>query len=116
VLRLLADENFNRDIYRGVRLRNSHIEFIRAQDVPITGWRDELVLAWAAAQNRIVVSHDVNTMRAIAIAEMAAGRPMAGVFLVQHSIAYHIAIDQICWLAENADEDEFQNIVEFLPF
>jgi hypothetical protein len=33
VIRLLADENFNNNIVRGVRLRDPDIDLVRVQDV-----------------------------------------------------------------------------------
>ncbi len=38
MLRLLADENFNHDILRGVRRRNSAIDVVSAQAVGRANW------------------------------------------------------------------------------
>lgn len=37
MLRLLADENFDNDIVRGVLRRTTHVDLIRVQDVGLTG-------------------------------------------------------------------------------
>ena len=116
MLKLLADEDFTRIIFEGVRARSPQVDFVRVQDVEIAGWLDEPILQWAAADNRVVVSHDVNTMRAAAHDAIAAGLPMAGMVLVHQSVAFRTAIEQLQWLAENASETELHRDVIFIPF
>jgi predicted nuclease of predicted toxin-antitoxin system len=60
VLRWLADENFNNDILRALFRKNSGIDVVRAQDAGLTGIDDEALLAWAAEQNRVLLTHDVS--------------------------------------------------------
>jgi hypothetical protein len=55
-LRWLADENFNNDILRALRRRNRNIDIVRAQDAGLTGVDDEALLAWAAGQERILLT------------------------------------------------------------
>ncbi|CAN5308213.1 hypothetical protein BH10PLA2_BH10PLA2_15880 [soil metagenome] len=62
MFRLLADENFNGDIVRGLLLRQPGLDIVRVQDVDIAGEGDPEVLAWAAANNRIILTHDRATM------------------------------------------------------
>jgi predicted nuclease of predicted toxin-antitoxin system len=66
VIRLLADENLNNNIVRGVRLRQPDIDWVRVQDVGLSGADDPTVLAWAAEQQRILLTHDVATITAFA--------------------------------------------------
>ena len=62
MLRLTADENFNNDIIRGLRRRNPTIDLVRVQDAGLSGAADAAVLEWAAAENRVLLTHDVSTM------------------------------------------------------
>ena len=62
MLRWLADENFNNDIVRAVYRINTAIDIVRAQDVGLGGVGDEALLAWAAAENRVLLTHDVSTI------------------------------------------------------
>jgi hypothetical protein len=41
---------------------------LRAPDVGLTGADDETLLAWAADQNRVLLTHDVSTLTAYAYA------------------------------------------------
>lgn len=48
MLRLLADENFNGSIIRGLLRRKPKLDVVRVQDVGLSGADDCTVLAWAA--------------------------------------------------------------------
>jgi hypothetical protein len=48
MLRLVADENFNGDIIRGLLRRNPKLDIVRVQDVGLSGADDTSVLQWAA--------------------------------------------------------------------
>ena len=62
MLRLLADENFNGDIVRALVLRQPDLDVVRAQDVGLAGVHDPDILAWAAANTRIILTHDRATL------------------------------------------------------
>ena len=78
MLRLAADESFNGDIVRGLLRRNPLVDIVRVQDVGLSGANDPTVLEWAAAENRVVVTHDVSTLAGHAFARVIAGQPMPG--------------------------------------
>lgn len=63
MLRLLADQNFDNDIVRGVLRRNPRIDLVRVQDVGLIGAEDPEVLEWAAREGRVFLSHDVTTLK-----------------------------------------------------
>ncbi len=58
MIRLAADEDFNNLIVRGVRRRLPEIDFVRVQDCGLRSEPDGAVLDWAAAEDRILVTHD----------------------------------------------------------
>ena len=88
MLRFAADENFDNDVLRGLRLRLPGIDILRAQDVPgLSGSDDPTLLAWAATEERILLSHDASTMPDHAYARIAAGQPMSGVLLISAGVA-----------------------------
>lgn len=62
ISRLLADADLNHAIISGVVHRNAGIDFKRAEEVPLEGLADEVVLLAAAQEHRVLVSHDVSTM------------------------------------------------------
>jgi predicted nuclease of predicted toxin-antitoxin system len=62
VLKLLADENFDHDIVRGLIGKNPIIDLLRVQDVGLRGKDDPTILEWAAREQRILLTHDVRTI------------------------------------------------------
>jgi predicted nuclease of predicted toxin-antitoxin system len=63
MLRLLADENLDSNIARGVVRRLPGIDLVRVQAVGLCGDDDPTVLGWAAEQGRVLITHDVATVR-----------------------------------------------------
>ena len=60
-VRFLADADFNKAIVTGVVRREPSVDFLAAPKV-LREMKDPDVLAFAAAQQRVLVSHDVGTM------------------------------------------------------
>ena len=56
MLRLATDADVHGDIVRGLRRRLPEIDLIRVQDALPEGTPDREVLAWTAAEDRILVS------------------------------------------------------------
>ena len=73
MLRLLANENLNNDIVRGLLRRRSGLYIVRVQDVGLSGADDSTVLAWAAQEGRILLTHDVSTITRYAYERVRAG-------------------------------------------
>lgn len=62
MLRFLTDEDFKKSIFDGLKLRIPNLDILRVQEAGLRTFRDQLVLEFAASQNRIVLTHDVSTM------------------------------------------------------
>lgn len=58
MLSLLSDENFNGDIIRGLFLRQPNFDLLRIQDVGLREVDNPAILAWAAIDGRILLTHD----------------------------------------------------------
>jgi len=115
MLRLAADENLNNDILRGLLRRRPDLDIIRAQDVGLSGADDSAVLAWAAGERRVLLTHDVTTLTVLAYARVLAGLPMPGVFEISRSVPVARAIEDILLLAEYSVEGEWEGQVHYLP-
>jgi hypothetical protein len=112
---LAFDENFNNDILRGLLRRNPRLDLVRIQDAGLSGQNDETVLAWAAQQGRVLISHDVSTITAHAYARVAAGRNMPGVFEVPRAAAIAVVIEDLLLIAECSLPGEWEGQVRYLP-
>jgi hypothetical protein len=115
MLRLVADENFNNDILRGVRRRNPEIDVVRVQDEGLSGADDPVVLEWAAQTGRVLLTHDVSTMTRHAYDRVREGKPMPGVFEVSREVPIGVAIEEILLLAECSLAGEWEGQVRYLP-
>jgi len=115
MLRLLADENFNNDIVRGLLRRKPDLDIVRVQDVGLSGADDPTLLEWAAQQGRVLLTHDVTTLTRYAYERVQAGQPMPGVFEVSRSGSIGTAIEDILLLAENSLDGEWEGQIRYLP-
>ncbi len=115
MLRLLSEENFNRDIVRGLMLRLPTLDLSRVQDVGLAEADDPTILMWAAANNRILLTHDRATMPDFAYARVVAGQPMPGVFVVNDRMSIRQAIDELLLMDACSEQGEGAGLVVYLP-
>ena len=115
MLQFLADENFNGRIVRGLELAVPSVDLVRAQDEELSGVTDADVLKWAAENGRIVLTHDIRTLVADALARVAAGEAMPGVIAVRDTLPIGNVIADLALIAELGQPDDFDNQVTFLP-
>ena len=115
MLRWLADENFNNDILRALFRRKPGIDVVRAQDVALTGIADEALLAWAAEQDRVLLTHDVSTITTHAYHRVMKGEAMPGVFEVSCDVWMRSVVDDILLLTECSRPGEWEGQVRYLP-
>jgi hypothetical protein len=115
MISLIADENLNNAIVRGLLRRNPRIDLVRVQDVGLRGAPDSDVLEWAAEQGRIVLTHDINTVPAEAYSRVKVRLPMPGVFIVPASISIGDAIEQIMLLEVCSSPGDWEGQVQYLP-
>jgi hypothetical protein len=115
MLKLLADENFNNNIVRGLLRRNPTVDIVRVQDVEVAGADDPTVLDWAACEGRVLLTHDALTITRYAYERVKRDQPMPGVFEVNRSVSIGRAIDDILLLVECSLDDEWEGQVRYLP-
>ena len=115
MLRLVADENFNNNIVRGLQRRNATLDIVRVQDVGLFSADDPTVLEWAARENRVLLTHDVATITHYAYERTVAGLGMPGVVEVIRSVPVGQAIEDLLLLAECSQDGEWEGQVLYLP-
>lgn len=97
-MRILADENFNNDIVRGLLRRKPDLNIVRIQDVGLSGSDDPTVLEWAACEERVLLTHDVSTITRYAYERINAGKGMPGVFEVSRKAPLETVMKTFfCW-------------------
>jgi predicted nuclease of predicted toxin-antitoxin system len=81
------------------------------------GTPDPEVLAWAAADGRVLITNDRNTMVGFAYQRAAAGEPVPGLIATTNEQAIGAAIDDILLIAEYMPDEELRGqVVVYLPF
>jgi hypothetical protein len=115
MLSFAVDENFNMHIINGVLRRLPEADILRVQDAGLGGTNDPAVLEWAASKGRVVLTHDVNTLTAVAYERIAAGLPMMGVFVVPLPVPIKVVVEDILLIAECSVEGEWKGRVTYLP-
>jgi predicted nuclease of predicted toxin-antitoxin system len=113
-IRFLADADLNQDVVKGVLRRAPAIDFRTGVGGELRGLSDPEVLALAASEGRILVSHDHKTMpRAFAEFVMAMHSP--GVFIVSQKVDHLAAIDALLLVWAASEAEEWANRICTLP-
>jgi hypothetical protein len=105
IVRYQADADLNQAIVTGVLRQQSTIDFQTAVAARLEGVLDPEVLAIAAGQQRILVSHDRKTMPS-EFAEFITTHQSAGVIIVSRKLSIEVVIDELVliWAASSAEE------------
>ncbi|MGB5961609.1 MAG: DUF5615 family PIN-like protein [Coleofasciculaceae cyanobacterium] len=112
-IRYQADADLNQAIVTGVLRRNT-IDFQTAFAAGLEGVKDPEVLAIAAQQGRILVSHDRKTMPS-EFAEFLANNQSAGVIIVSRRLAIEVVIEELLLIWEASIAEEWVNRIAKLP-
>ena len=117
MLRLASDADVHGEILLGLRRRVPGIDLVRVQNRLPEGATDPQVLAWSAAENRVLITNDRNTMVGLAYERRAAGESIPGLIVTTNQQSIGSAIADILLLADCMSEDEMRNqVVVYLPF
>jgi predicted nuclease of predicted toxin-antitoxin system len=117
MVRLATDADFNGRIVRGLRRKQPSLDILRAQDAGMRTAADPDILAWAAAEGRVLLTHDQETMIGFAYDRVRAGQPMAGLFVVlEQQGAIGRTIDNILVIDACSTTEEWADQVVFLPW
>jgi predicted nuclease of predicted toxin-antitoxin system len=113
--RFLADEDLRFEMVLAVRRREPAVEFATVQENGKSGATDAEVLEYANANGLIVVSHDVNTLRAEAEQRVGDGRGVGGVLLTAQRNPTRNVADSLVMIWSASEAEEWRNRVVFIP-
>ena len=88
---------------------------VRVRDVGLSGADDLEVLAWAAHEGRVLLTHEQAPVPKYAYERIEAGLPMPGVFVGDTDLSVQQAIDDLLLLVECSQEHEWTGQVRYLP-
>jgi Domain of unknown function (DUF5615) len=113
-VRFQADADFNQNIVRAVRHRDSAIDFQTAHEARLHGVDDDVVLAQAAEEGRLLVSHDYRTMPTH-FATFVRTRTSAGGLLVSQALPLVEVVEDLLLIWEASEAEEWINRFDTLP-
>jgi len=112
---LLADEDFNGKILRGLHRLVPELDLISVRNVGLAEQPDQVVVDWAAANCRVLLTHDVNTMLAAAAERVRTGRVMPGVIAVPQLLGIGAAVSDLLVIVTCADPGDLEGQIWYLP-
>jgi hypothetical protein len=112
--RFQADADLRHAIVTGLVRRSADVDFRSATDALIEGFSDPAVLAFAAQDNRVLISHDVTTMLSH-FREFVGQHRSPGLVLIPQKTPIARAIDDLLLLWEVLDADEIVNRAIYIP-
>lgn len=113
-VRFQADADLNEHIVTGVLLRVPEIDFKTANQSLLEGVPDGTVLALAAAESRILVTHDNKTMPSH-FAVFLEQSISWGVVVVRKKLSVRSVIEDLLSIWINFDAEDYKNRIKYLP-
>ncbi len=112
MLRIFVDQDFDHD---SLRLRLPALDAVTALEAGLDRHSDPEILTWVAAQRRVIVTHERNTMPGFAYERVRKSEPMAGIFVISREMPIGTAIAELQVLIDCSFEGEWDQLVVFLP-
>jgi len=115
-VRYLADEDIDVDIVQGLRSREPAIDILDVKSAGLRGTKDPALLTLAAEQDRILVSHDRNTMTRHFFERVATGKSSPGLFIVpSQPSAIGDTIEWLLLVWAASQSEEWRDQIVYLP-
>ena len=113
-LRFLGDWDLNHDIVAGVIRREPEIDFKTGALAQLAGLPDSEVLALAAAEGRILVTHDRSSMPRH-FARFIEQSHSPGVVIVSQQLAVRQAIEDLLVIWHCSAPEDWVDVLDYLP-
>jgi hypothetical protein len=112
--RFQADADFNEEIISGLLRNHPDMDFQTAEEAGLRGLPDPSVLARAADDRRILVTHDRRTLPAH-FADFIQRRESPGVIIISQRVTVRRAMDELDLVWEASEAEEWTNLIVELP-
>jgi hypothetical protein len=114
-VRFLADADLDFAIVEGVRRREPSVDFKSANEAGLEGLADADVLELAAAERRILVSHDTSTISVHFAARLRSGLRSPGVLLAFQSSPVADIVESLLVIWSVSSESDWADQIHYLP-
>lgn len=110
-----ADNDLKFGIVKAVRRREPTVDFLSAQEAGLDGVPDPVLLDRAAAEGRVLVSHDRRTMIDHFRDHLAAGKSSPGLLIVSQGSAIGDVVEALLYVWALSDPAELRDQAYYLP-
>ena len=110
----LADENIESYLVEALVQRVPSIDIVSVHEEELVATDDRVILQWAADNERMVITRDISTMRAIADFRVRNGMGMPGLIVIQSSASTGRILDSLEDIALYSLEGEWEGWVIFV--
>lgn len=112
--RFQADADFNEEIVSGLLRLHPELDFRTAEEAGLRSLPDPDVLARAADDRRILVTHDRRTMPTH-FANFIQQKVSPGVIIISQRVSVRRAMGELALVWEASEADEWANLIVELP-
>lgn len=113
-VRYQADTDLNEDIVAGVQRRVPEIDFQTADELELATLPDHEVLALAAQEGRILVSHDRRTMPTH-FGQFIENHTSPGLIIISQKTDILLAIEELILIWSVSEAEEYVNSILTIP-
>ncbi len=113
-IRFQGDYDLRGAIVKGLRRRQPAIDFQTGHDAGLEGRDDPFVLALAAREGRMLVSHDRKSMPNH-FADFISNNDSPGVVIAPQDLPIGLAIEELLILWETSEAEEWINSIFSIP-
>lgn len=109
-----ADADFNQNIVRAVWRQEPAIDFQTAHEAGLRAISDLEVLAYAAREGRLLVSHDLTTMPHHFAAFIMSGETSAGLLILRQQLSILQTLNEILKIWRKDDASQWINQIRIV--
>ena len=113
-VRFQADADLKHAIVSATLRREPTIDFRSASSADLAGRDDREVLAIAAQEGRVLVSHDNRTMPSH-FAEFISSNTSSGVVIASQRLGIAVVVEELLLIWSSSDAEEWVNRITHLP-
>jgi len=114
-IRFQADNDLKFGIVKAVRRREPSVDFLSAQEAGLDSVPDPVLLDRAAAEGRVLVSHDRRTMINHFRDRLVAGKSSPGLLIVSQGSAIGDVVEALVYVWALCDSAELRDQAHYLP-
>ena len=120
-VKFLLDADLPTALFTGLLRNDSKLDVLRVQQVGLRTAGDIAILAFAATEERILVSKDKATLLELAGDRIKRGERMPGLLLVRRSYLRRRlsrlgdVLQELCRINRKTDSAHWENVIRFIP-